>query len=390
MSSLLSAKRQADFAARGFSRRNFGRIFTVLTAGATLPFYDERALAQLSMVRDMPPDAVKINANENPLGPCPEAADAIYNSVKKGGRYMYEETYTFAETMAAMEGVKFGYKPNDTYVEAFAGSSAPLHQAVLAFCSKDRPLVKADPGYEAGERAAKFIGAKTVNVPLRKGTWDHDVKAMLAAAPNAGLFYICNPNNPTGTLTSRADIEYLVANKPAGSVVMIDEAYIHISKNAVPCTDLAAHDKDVVVLRTFSKLYGMAGLRAGAAIARPDLLEKIRPYSAGAMPITAMVGATASLKAKNLVPERRKLMGDVREDVFSWLTAKNVEFIPSESNCFMIDVKRPGKQFYLDMAAQKVYIGRVWPVWPTWVRVTVGTKEEMGKFKEAFASSYNA
>jgi histidinol-phosphate aminotransferase len=390
MSSLLSAKRQADFAARGFSRRNFGRIFTVLTAGATLPFYDERALAQLSMVRDMPPDAVKINANENPLGPCPEAADAIYNSVKKGGRYMYEETYTFAETMAAMEGVKFGYKPNDTYVEAFAGSSAPLHQAVLAFCSKDRPLVKADPGYEAGERAAKFIGAKTVNVPLRKGTWDHDVKAMLAAAPNAGLFYICNPNNPTGTLTSRADIEYLVANKPAGSVVMIDEAYIHISKNAVPCTDLAAHDKDVVVLRTFSKLYGMAGLRAGAAIARPDLLEKMRPYSAGAMPITAMVGATASLKAKNLVPERRKLMGDVREDVFSWLTAKNVEFIPSESNCFMIDVKRPGKQFYLDMAAQKVYIGRVWPVWPTWVRVTVGTKEEMGKFKEAFASSYNA
>jgi histidinol-phosphate aminotransferase len=134
----------------------------------------------------------------------------------------------------------------------------------------------------------------------------------------------------------------------------------------------------------------MAGLRAGAAIARPDLLEKIRPYNAGAMPITAMVGATASLKVKNLVPERRKVMGDVREDVFSWLTAKNVEFISSESNCFMINVKRPGKEFYMDMAAQKVYIGRVWPVWPTWVRVTVGTKEEMAKFKDAFSKSYNA
>ncbi len=390
MSSVLSAEQKTDFLRRGFSRRSFGRLATVMTAGAALPFYNESALAQLSMVRNMPSDAVKINANENPMGPCPEAADAIYNSIKKGGRYMYEDTYTLAEAMAGVEGLKTGYKPDDSYIEVFAGSSAPLHQAVLAFCSKDKPFVKADPGYEAGERAAKFIGAKVVNVPLKKGTWDHDVKAMLAAAPNAGLFYICNPNNPTGTLTSRSDIEYLVANKPQGSVVMIDEAYIHISKNAVPCSDMVAANKDVVVLRTFSKLYGMAGLRAGAAFARPDLLEKIRPYSAGAMPITAMVGATASVQSKNLIPERRKIMADVREDTFSWLTSKNVDFIPSESNCFMINVKRPGAGFYKEMAAQNVYIGRVWPVWPNWVRVTVGSKDDMSKFKTAFSKAYNA
>jgi histidinol-phosphate/aromatic aminotransferase/cobyric acid decarboxylase-like protein len=144
-----------------------------------------------------------------------------------------------------------------------------------------------------------------------------------------------------------------------------------------------------VILRTFSKIYGMAGLRAGAAIARPDLLEKIRPYSAGAMPITGMVGATASLKSKNLVAERRKIMADIREDTFSFLTAKNVDFIPSESNCFMINVKRPGKEFYQEMAAQNVFIGRAWPVWPQHVRVSVGSKEEMAKFKEAFAKVYN-
>jgi histidinol-phosphate aminotransferase len=383
---IVSAEQQADFKRRGFSRRNFGRIASVMTAGASLPFYNERALAQLSMVRNLPPDAVKINANENPLGPCPEAADAIHSIVKSGGRYQYELTYDFADTLAQQEGVKSGFK--DSYVEAYAGSSAPLHQAVLAFCSKDRPFVKSEPGYEAGERAAKFIGASTVSVPLRKGTWDHDVKAMLSMAPNGGLFYICNPNNPTGTLTKKEDIEWLVANKPAGAVVMVDEAYIHISPNAVMSTDLVAKDKDVIVLRTFSKLYGMAGLRAGAAIARPDLLEKIRPWSAGAMPITGMAAATASLKAKNLVTERRKLMGDVREDVFSWLSAKNVEFIPSESNCFMIDVKRPGKEFYMAMAQEKVYIGRVWPAWPTWVRVTVGSSDEMAKFKTAFAKVY--
>ncbi len=390
MSSVLSEDQKSDFLRRGFSRRNFGRIASVLTAGAALPFYNEQALAQLSMVKNMPADAVKINANENPMGPSPEAADAIYNVVKKGGRYMYEDTYSLAEAMGDVDGLKFSYKPDEAYIEIFAGSSAPLHQSVLAFCSKDNPFVKADPGYEAGERAAKFIGAKTINVPLRKGTWDHDVKAMLAAAPNAGLFYICNPNNPTGTLTSRADIEYLVANKPSGSVVLIDEAYIHISRSAVPCSDMVAAGKDVVVLRTFSKLYGMAGLRAGAAFARPDLLKKITPYSAGAMPVTSMVGATASVKNKNLVPERRQVMANIREDTFSWLTSKNVEFIPSESNCFMINVKRPGADFYKGMAAQKVYIGRVWPVWPEWVRVTVGSKDDMAKFKTAFAQTYNA
>src|SRR3954453_19473897 len=384
MSSVLSAEQQADFLRRGFSRRNFGRLATVLTAGAALPFYNQPALAQLSMVRNMHADAVKINANENPMGPCAEAADAIHSLVKDGGRYMYEKTYELAETLAPIEGVK------PSYVEAYAGSSAPLHQAVLAFCSKDRPFVKGDPGYEAGERAAKFIGAKTVNVPLRNGTWDHDVKAMLAAAPNAGLFYICNPNNPTGTLTSKADIDWLVANKPAGSVVMVDEAYIHISKNAVPATDLVAKDKDVVILRTFSKVYGIAGLRAGAAIARPDLLEKIRPFTAGAMPITGMVGATASLKSKNLVSERRKIMADVREDTFGFLTKMNVDFIPSESNCFMINVKRPGKEFYTAMADQKVFIGRAWPIWANYVRVSVGSKDEMAKFKEAFAKVYNS
>ena len=373
-----------DLVRRGFSRRDFGRITTLVTAGAALPFYNEPALAQLSMVRNMPADAIKINANENPMGPCPEAADAIHNIVKKGGRYMYDSSFEVAETLATQEGLK------SSYVDIYAGSSAPLHQAVLAFCSKDHPFVKADPGYEAGERAAKFIGASAVNVPLKKGTWDHDVKAMLTAAPNAGIYYICNPNNPTGTLTSKADIEWLLANKPAGSIVMVDEAYIHISPSAVRCSDLVAQDKEIVVLRTFSKLYGMAGLRAGAALARPDLLEKIRPYSAGAMPITAIAGANASLNVKNLVPARRKIMGDIREDTFNWLTARNVEFIPSESNCFMLNARRSGRDFYDAMASHNVYIGRVWPIWPQWVRVTVGSEEDMVAFKDAFTKVYDA
>jgi histidinol-phosphate aminotransferase len=145
-----------------------------------------------------------------------------------------------------------------------------------------------------------------------------------------------------------------------------------------------AQDKDLIVLRTFSKLYGMAGLRAGAAIGRPDLLAKLRSYGAGALPLTGMVGATASLKVKTLVPERRKIVRDIREDLFSWMDSRRVSFIPSESNKFMVDVKRPGQEVVKAMAAEKVYIGRVWPSLPRHVRVSIGTKEEMEKVKTAF------
>ena len=118
-----------------------------------------------------------------------------------------------------------------------------------------------------------------------------------------------------------------MANKPEGSVVMIDEAYTHIA-GAPFHTDLVAADKDVVVLRTFSKIYGMAGLRAGAAIARPDLLRKLGGFSSGMMPITGMAAASASLEAKYLIPERRKLIGDVREDTYSFLEKHNFSYVP--------------------------------------------------------------
>jgi len=378
----LTLPEQKNLLSRGFSRRAFGRIATMLAAGSTLPFYNESALAQLSKVDNVPTDAVMINSNENPLGPCNEALEAVHKIAANGGRYMYSETDKVQKLLSEQEGVKLDY------VRIYPGSSAPLHQAVLAFTSPDKPFVMADPGYEAGARAAKFIGSKVIAVPLTK-EYSHDVKAMLAAAPNAGLFYICNPNNPTGTLTSKADIEWLVANKPKGSVVLVDEAYTHIS-TAPFNTDLVAQDKDVMVLRTFSKIYGMAGLRAGAAIARPDLIEKMAGFSAGMLPITGMAAASASLQVKSLVPDRRKLIGDVRNDTLGWLAKNNYRYVPSESNCFMVDTKRPGNETVMALRKEKVYIGRVWSAWPTYVRVTVGTQDEMNKFKAAFAKVMSA
>ena len=164
----------------------------------------------------------------------------------------------------------------------------------------------------------------------------------------------------------------------------MDEAYIHFSHSAQPCNDLVAADKDVVVLRTFSKVYGMAGIRAGFAMGRPDLLAKLRPYGAGMLPITGLACATASLREKGLVAERRGINKRIREDTFEFLEKRKVSYILSETNFFMMEVNRPGMDFAKAMADQKVYIGRVWPVWPTKVRVSVGTQAEMDKFKAAY------
>ncbi len=184
-----------------------------------------------------------------------------------GGRYLDNLTEDLVHTFAQHQGL------NPDWVHVFPGSSPPLRFAVVAFTSPQKSYVTADPGYEAGIFAAAATQARVVKVPLTK-TYAHDTKAMVAAAPDAGLFYICNPNNPTGTLTPHSDIEYLVENKPKGSVVMVDEAYIHFC-DAPSTLDFVKAGKDVVVLRTFSKTYGMAGLRCGFAIARPELLEKM-------------------------------------------------------------------------------------------------------------------
>ena len=379
----LSPESRRDLIRRGFSRRDFGRVAALLTAGAAFPFYNESALAQgLSALPNLPPDAVRINANENPMGPCPEAIEAICKIVPQGGRYLYNETFAFVAQMAEVDGV-----PRD-HVMPFAGSSDPLHRAVLAFTGPGKSYVVADPGYEAGTRAAHFIGAKTVSVPLRKD-YAHDVSAMAQADPDAGLIYVCNPNNPTGSITPKEDIDYLVANKPKDSIVLLDEAYIHLSKTAQPASKLVADGKDVIILRTFSKLFGMAGLRAGAALGRPDLLAKLREYGAGALPVTGMIGAIASLKVKGLVEQRRNAIAEIREQTAGWLVKKGFTVLPSEANMLMVDVQKPGREVFQAMLKEKVVIGRSWPSMPKHVRITIGTSDEMAKFRAAFERVMN-
>jgi histidinol-phosphate aminotransferase len=358
------------------SRRTFLQLSAAATAAMAFRIATEASLAAEDR-NTFHPGAVVIDANENPLGPCDAARKAIVDMAPQGGRYSFWLKEEFVKTFTGMEDLK------PEYLRVFPGSSEPLHFSVLAFTSPTKSYVTADPGYEAGMRAAKITGARIAKTPLTK-TYAHNVKAMVEAAPDAGLFYVCTPNNPTGTMTSHSDIEQLVAAKPKGSVVLVDEAYIHFS-DGVSAIDLVKAGQDVIVLRTFSKIYGMAGIRCGMAIARPDLLAKLETYGGwGAMPITAMAAATASLKHEHLVPERKQLNAAIRQKTFDWLDRQGYSYTPSQSNCFMLDAKRPAKEVIDAMAARNVYIGRPWPVWPTHVRITVGTQPEMDAFQAAF------
>jgi histidinol-phosphate aminotransferase len=365
-----------DFSLPSASRRSFLSLSAVASAAVALRIVTEPMLAH-ARLHTFPKDAIRIDANENPLGPSAAAREAAAAIVSQGGRYSDWLTDDLVKTLALMEGLKV------EQVRVYPGSSEPLHHTVCAFASSQRSYVTGDPGYEAGMFAAQTIGAKVVKVPLTK-TYAHDVKAMLAAAPDAGVFYVCSPNNPTGTLTSHSDIEYLIENKPKDCVVLVDEAYIHFC-DAPSVMDLVKAGKDVILLRTFSKIYGMAGLRCGAVFARPDLLEKIETYAGwNAMPITALVAASASLKDAQLVPERKRSNADIRNGVFAWLDRNGYSYIPSEANFFMLDTKRPAKPAIDAMAKQNVFIGRIWPSMPTYTRVTIGTAPEMEQFQVAW------
>jgi histidinol-phosphate aminotransferase len=367
-----------DLAARGFTRRHVLRVAALVSAATALPLGSERALAQLSDAGTVPADAVKINANEFPDGPSERALAALADAARQGNRYQYSETAALVEAAAALERLK------PEHFAVYPGSSLALHHAVIAFTSPGRALVVAEPGYEAAALAATFIGAPVVRVPLRKDA-AHDLPAMLAVSRKqpVGLFYVCNPNNPTGTVTSRAAIDALVAAAPRDSVVLLDEAYIHLCDEPRG-VDLVRSGKNVVLLRTFSKIFGMAGLRAGFAIARKDLLARMTPWNTGAMPATATAAARAALGEHELIEARKRANAARRTDLMRFFDAHGFRYTPSVANHLMVDARMPTPDVIARMRQRNVYVGRPWPVWPTHVRVSIGSTSDMELFKRAF------
>jgi histidinol-phosphate aminotransferase len=376
---------EQDLIERGYSRRQMGKAAALLGAGAVAM----RAVSAAAQQAAKPVEgAVRIGANECWTGPFPVAAEAAFKLVQEGNRYEPDNEHAkLFDAVAAVEGI-----PADR-ITAWPGSSDPLSRVAVAYASPTRGIVTGNPAYEAIWRTGAWLGAKVTKVPLTKD-YAHDVKAMLAADPNAGVYYICSPNNPTGTMTPLADIQWLADNKPKDAILVVDEAYIHWydGQNAAK---MAATRDDVLILRTFSKLFGMAGMRLGLTFASPVIMEKMMRYDGGQvtamLPMTAVACGTVSVAQADLIKARRAEMVANREMAIAHLKKKGIKVIPgSQANMFMVDWGKPAKDMQAAILAEKVQIGRNWPIWPNISRVSVGSAEEMKAFCDAIDKVWKA
>jgi histidinol-phosphate aminotransferase len=382
MTPQISEEAADDLLARGYSRRHLGRIAAVFGFGAAMAAAAGRPAWAVPGGPDLGASIkVRIDANECWTGPMAPGAAAATAIIPLSNRYEPNtQRSDFLRAAAQVNAV-----PED-HVTPWPGSSDPLSRTVVSFCSPSRGLVTTDPTFELAGQTAEWLGAPVKRTPLA-ADYAHDVKAMLAADPKAGVYYICTPNNPTGTLTPLADIEWLLANKPAGSIVLVDEAYTHFA--GVPTAAyLVARGEDVVVLRTFSKIFGMAGMRMGYMLARPDILAKMMRYDGGmqssCLPMPSLACATASLTAADLIAARRAQMQEARAMASDHLKKRGLRVVPSEANMFMVDWKTvPAPKMQAAFMAQGVAIGRTWPIWPTVSRVTVGSMDDMTAFCKA-------
>ena len=321
-------------------------------------------------------DAVYINSNEHPVGPGPAALAALATLPPLSGRY----GMAFAGKLESLFARQNGLSPEQ--VQVHPGSFMPLRSVALTYSTPERPIAYFEPTFDQG-----FLGpgndsvTRSVAVTLA-GDFRADPKKLLAAAPDAGVYYLCNPNNPTGLITARGDIEWLLAHKPRGSIVLVDEAYIQFS-DAQSCLDLIPQGADLLVTRTFSKIYGLAGLRCGLIAGRKDLLDGMARYGVNITPMPAVVAAEASLLDPDLVPMRKAQNKAVRDDLIAWCAAQDLRTLPSQASFLMIHVGRPGADVTAALAKARIFIGGPRKHMEDWVRVSIGTAAEMQAFKAA-------
>jgi len=367
------------------TRRDIGRRFGLVAAG--LAIGGEAAYAQRRTGgRDLS-RLVLLNANENPDGPPQSSIDAMTQVLARSGRYHDEDTEQLGAAIAAGEQLQ----PEQVLVGC--GSSEILHCAVDAFTSPAIPLITTLPSYELPVDMASAQKHPVIKVPMTPD-YAADVRKMAAEAEKAkgGLIYVVNPNNPTSSITKKDDIEWLVANLPANTIALIDEAYIHFSTSPdlATATPYVRQGKNVLVARTFSKIYGMAGLRVGYGCARADLIQKMSVFRNNTIAVPSAHAAKVALASKTLVPERREKLAKIRTDLCKWLDANRYRFIQPHANFLMIDVKRDVRGVIGEMMDRGVAVGRPFPPLNQMLRVTIGTDADMAKFREAFAQVVKA
>src|SRR5947208_13542589 len=323
---------------------------------------------------------VRLSANENPYGPCPKALEAITNSFGLACRYPDEHNNLLIDKLAKLNGV------NHDQIQMGDGSGEILKLCAETFTGpQNGKLVAADPTFEAILNNATANGAEVVKVPLTS-SFAHDLPKMVAAA-KGGLIYICNPNNPTASITPRDELRDFIAKTPRDTMVLVDEAYFHVAdstdyESVVP---LVNDHPNLLVARTFSKIYGMAGLRCGYCVAQKPSIDRMRARQMwDSVNIMALAAASASLEDPDQVPNGQRLNKEAKSFTVHELEKLGYKTIPSQANFIMFDCKRPVVPLIQAMKQRNVHVGRLFPALPNHMRVTIGKSSEMESFVSAF------
>jgi histidinol-phosphate aminotransferase len=327
-------------------------------------------------------EPLRLSRNESPYGLSPSAAEAVRAAIDaKAFRYPIDEPKALEEAIAKRFGVE---KEN---VLLGCGSIEILRMATETFCNASRPAVVAEPTFEAVVSTCPFVHARAIKINLT-ADYKHDMRRMLRAGQGAGLIFFCNPSNPAGTMVDKEQVGRFVRSLPRGVVLLSDEAYAEYvdRPDYESCLRYVKAGLPVVVSRTFSKIYGMAGLRVGYAIGRKDLIERMAKRRLANNPNQlATAAALAALKNDDeFVLRVRRLNAEVREYACRELRAMGLGFIPSETNFVMIGVGRPAEPLIEELKKRKVIVGRLFPSLPQHLRVSFGTMTEMKLFMKEF------
>ena len=363
------------------SRRRFAGLLGAGIASTALRPVSNAAAAPPAPVEPQGIDGIiRLSSNENPYGPPPAAFDAMRQAFDRVWRYPDEAADGLIAELARLHGV------GTDQVLLGNGSGEILKICAAAFTGPGRPVVMADPTFEAIGRYARAAGGEVIRVPLTSDH-RHDLVKMTEAARFAGLVYVCNPNNPTGSVTP--DLRGFLARVPAGTAVLVDEAYHHYAEgngyeSVIP--RIADHPNlpNLIVARTFSKIYGMAGLRCGYAVGHPETLDRLRFHQAwDTVNIQALVAARAALGDAAHLERSRQVNRETRSWVADALAARGYRSIPSQTNFLMADLRRDVGPVIDGLRERRVEVGRRFPALPTHLRVTLGTRPQMERFLSA-------
>lgn len=326
--------------------------------------------------------AAKLASNENPYGPSEAVMKAMKDAFKYANRYGYPDG-GIVKAIADFHGVK----PENVLIGA--GSGEILKVCDDAFLGTHKLVVGPEPTYMSVYQFATNSKADVIKIPLRKD-YGTDMQGIIRATKNnyrdVGLVYICNPNNPTGNIVPKQDIALLLNSIPGDVPVLIDEAYHHFVEHPdyEESIKYVKEGRNVIIARTFSKIAALAAMRLGYAVAPKELIDRMRPVANGSINVLVKYAGVTALKDTAYEAQTRKLNNQLRKKTIGELTAMGWEVIPSDTNFFMVNLKKPVAPIREAFGKKGVFVGRDFPPMLEWLRVSIGDESEMNRFMAAF------